>query len=588
MSTKYQLTKSHDGSYEPPLLESLQKLWALMGEEKKSLISAFIAIVASSVASLTAPLLIAYSIDTFIIEKNYSGLLISASILVCIYSFGAFAQYFQTRIMGGIGRHILFRLRNSLFTKLQSFPLAFFDENTTGDLISRINNDTDKLNQFFAQAFTQFLGNFLLVAGSGIFLLILNLPLGSFALFPAICVLLISRWIGPWVKEKNFLSLQSTGSLSAIIQESLNNFQSIVAFHRMDYFVDTFQSANEQNYRASFKAGVASNIFTPLYSLASNLWQLIILVFGIVLVSQWHITLGLFISFQFYLNNFYSPLRQLASVWSSLQLALASLDRIREVLEIAIPRRPFQNTSQSQSSAILEFHDVSFHYDVGKNVLSRVNFSLKTGKTYAFVGPTGWWKTTTALLMSRLYNPQSGSIFLLGKDIRIYSEDELTRIIWFILQEPFLFSGTVGENIVYGHPDFHTYSKQKLQTLLTWENLSYLLHTFEKGIETYVTLGGESISLWQKQIIAFMRAILRKPKILILDEATANIDTVTEDWLGNMLHRLPKDTVKIIIAHRLNTIENADEIFFVNGGTIEATGDLEQAFQSLMKRPQKT
>ena len=292
--------------------------------------------------------------------------------------------------MGGVGRRTLFLLRNQLFTKIQELPIAFFNQNKTGDLISSINSDTDKLNQFFAQAFTQFLSNFFLIAGSGVFIVFLSPELGLAALAPALLIFLVTQMLSPWVQRKNLASLQSTGSMSAEIQESLANFKVITAFNRMDYFTSKFEEFNTRNYRASIGAGVASNLFTPLYTFVSNLAQLIVLVFGIYLIMRGSITIGLFISFQFYLNNFYSPLKQLASVWSSLQLALASLDRIMEVLskksDMKILPAPKDVLS---SNTILEFRDVSFAYPEGKIVLKDVNLTMEKGKTYALVGPTG-------------------------------------------------------------------------------------------------------------------------------------------------------------------------------------------------------
>ena len=256
-----------------------------MSGERQSLMIASIAIVVSSTGSLVAPILIGNTIDHAIATGDYHGLLVNGSTLFSIYVLTAIASYIQTKTMGGIGRRTLFHLRNSLFTRLQELPIAFFNQNKTGDLISRINSDTDKLNQFFAQAFTQFLGNFFLVIGSGIFLLSLHLELGFAALFPALLVLLITQAISPWVQQKNLSSLQSVGAMSAEIQESLTNFKVIVAFNRMDYFIEKFEESSLLNYKSSIRAGFASNIFTPLYTFASNLAQLLVLIYGIYMIS---------------------------------------------------------------------------------------------------------------------------------------------------------------------------------------------------------------------------------------------------------------------------------------------------------------
>jgi ATP-binding cassette subfamily B protein len=219
----------------------------------------------------------------------------------------------------------------------------------------------------------------------------------------------------------------------------------------------------------------------------------------------------------------------------------------------------------------------------GKEVLHKINFKLEKGKTYALVGPTGGGKSTTASIMARLYDPTEGEVFLNGRDIRSYEASERTKKIGFILQDPFLFTGTVRDNILYGNEEYQKHSNEELGEILKQMNLEKLLLRFDKGLESTITNGGESISLGQKQLIAFMRAALRKPELLILDEATANIDTVTEQILEDILKKLPKETTQVVIAHRLNTIENADEIFFVNSGEVVPAGSMEQAVGMLMK-----
>jgi ATP-binding cassette subfamily B protein len=487
--------------------------------------------------------------------------------------------------MGTVGRTVLFKLRNTLFTKLQELPLAFFNQNKAGDLISRINNDTDKLNLFFAQSLVQLAGNLFLMTGAAIFLLVLNVRLGLVALLPAAGALIFTQVISSHVKRKNLKSLQSLGGMSAEIQESLANFKVIVAFNRLDYFRDKFNEANEQNFEASVAGGIANGIFIPVYGFAFNLAQLLVLGYGITLIAAGNLTVGLLIGFQLYVNSFYFPLRQMAVLWSSLQLALAAVDRISEVLSLEsnMPIRPGdKGAAPSSSSDVLKFEQVRFSYTGGKEeVLRSATFTLKRGQTYALVGPTGGGKTTTASLMARLYDPTSGRVLLDGKDIRSYAPEDRTRKIGFILQEPFLFTGTIRDNVLYGNERYHKHSDDELIALLN-EKVGGLLSRFEQGLQTKVASTGDAISLGQKQIVAFMRAVLRDPEILILDEATANIDTVTEQQLEQILQRLPESTTKVIIAHRLNTIANADEIFFINSGEITPAGSMEHALEMLM------
>ena len=508
-------------------LAAARAMLPLISDEKWTIIFALLAILANSLFTLVGPIIVGYTIDTYVVTKDYAGVLLFSGILLVIFLAAFGTSYVKTKLMGTVGQRVLFNLRNSIFLKLEELPVAFFNQNKAGDLISRINNDTDKLNQFFSQSLMQFVGNAFIIVGAGIFLLAINIRLGAASLAPALGLLVFTQLISAWVKRKNLVSLQTIGGMSSEIQESLNNFRVIVAFNRRDYFRDRFQEANEKNFTASVTAGLANNIFTPTYGFISNLGQLIVLTYGIALILGGNLSIGLLISYLAYVNRFYDPLRQMASFWSSFQLALAAWDRISAILSLKTDMAVTPETTTHTSASLLEFKNVSFGYTEGKDVLHDVNFTLQPGKTYALVGPTGGGKTTTASLMARLYDPTAGTVLLSGKDIRSYEPEERTKKIGFILQEPFLFSGTVRENILYGNAEYAEYGSDELLAVLKDSELDTLLVRFEKGLDTDVRSSGDGLSLGQRQLIAFMRAVLRHPDLLILDEATANIDTVT-------------------------------------------------------------
>jgi ATP-binding cassette subfamily B protein len=526
--------------------------------------------------------IIGHAVDTYVRLKDPHGLLVSALLLLAVYLVGIVGSYSQILTMGGVGRRVLWSVRNELFAKLQELPLAFFTENKAGDLISRVNNDTDKLNQFVAQALMQFVSSLFLMTGVAVFVLSLNFRLGIAALLPAIGVFAFTKASSAWVKRRNLRSMQTLGGLSAEVQESLHNFKVIVAFNRLDYFQRKFKAVNDTNYTASVSAGFANNIFMPLYGFAHNLAMLLVLAYGIILIGAGATTAGLLIGFLLYVNNFYGPMRQLATVWSSFQLALAALDRISEVLALETDM-PVLAAGPSESASVLQFRKVHFHYPGGKEVLHETSLDLEKGHVYALVGPTGGGKTTTASLMARLYDPTAGSVLLDGRDIRSVPPAERARKIGVIPQDPFLFTGTVRDNIVYGNEDYAKCTAAELAAVLEKSGLSSLLSRFPEGLETKVASSGNSISLGQKQLIAFMRATLRSPELLILDEATANIDTVTEQLLEEILAKLPAQTTKVIIAHRLNTIDKVDQIFFVNSGAIALAGSMEHALEMLLR-----
>ena len=579
----YDLNKFSAQQEKTSTLAALKRLLELIRHEHKILWFALIAILINSGVNLFGPLMIGRAIDKYVMHSNYHGVLVYAAILLAMYICGLAASYLQTKLMGGVGQRMLYTLRNAIFNKLQQLPVAFFNQNKAGDLISRVNNDTDKINTFFSQSLMQFIGNLSIMIGAGIFLLCINRKLGAATVAPAALAWIFTKILSPWIKKKNAVNLKSVGAMSAEIQESLNNFKVIIAFNRRDYFRKRFDEANQNNYATSLKAGIANNIFLPVYSLLAGAAQLIVLAYGIYLISIGDFSVGLLVSYLSYANSFYNPLRQLATLWTSFQTAMAGWDRVSQILSLETNLVTVTEKPLETSDALLEFRNVHLAYPGGNEILHNINFKLERGKTYALVGPTGGGKTTTASLIARLYDPTHGTIFLDGKDIRSYEAGVRTQKIGFILQEPFLFTGTVKENILYGNELYRDSTNEELEHALGKSNLGSLLAMFENGLETKVLSSGDSISLGQKQLIAFMRAVLRNPEVLILDEATANIDTITEQLLSEILEKLPETTTRVIIAHRLNTIQNADEIYFVNSGEVIPAGSLDHAINMLLQ-----
>jgi ATP-binding cassette subfamily B protein len=565
------------------MIATLKSLLTLMGKERKNLYTAMIFIFINAGLNLVAPYLMGHAVDNFVVTKHYEGVIQYSIILFCVFVLTLVSGYIQTQLMGRVGQRMLFNLRNTVFNKLQELPIDFFNVNKSGDLISRVNNDTDKINQFFSQSLVQFMSSIFTMLGAGVFLVSINLKLGLTALAPALVLWIFTRSISPWVKNRNAINMRSIGSLSAEIQESLNNFKVIIAFNRRDYFRKRFNEVNVENYQSSVKAGIANNLFTPVYGFFSNIGQLVVLTFGIYLIAADQFSVGLLISFLAYIAQFYNPLRQIAALWANFQVALAGWDRISQILVLENNLPVVETTLKEDTCCLLSFRHVSFSYTTEKEILKDVSFDLERGKTYAFVGPTGGGKTTTASLMARLYDPTSGQIIFDGVDIRSMDVNTRTSKIGYILQEPFLFSGTIRDNILYGNAQYKDVTNEELSNILLESGLGGLLEHFDGGLASKIKSSGEDISLGQKQLIAFIRAVLRKPELLILDEATANIDTVTEQLLEEILGKLPKSTIRIIIAHRLNTIEHADEIFFVNAGAVIKAGSLNDAVNLLLK-----
>lgn len=278
-------------------LAALGKLVNLLPEQRGKLIWALIVILAYSILTMVGPYIVGVTINDYILHKKWSGVLANCGWLLLTYICVLVLVYLRTILMGNFGQHLLFTLRNTLFNKLQELPAAFFNQNKAGDLISRINNDTDKINQFFSQSLMQFVSSFFFIIGAGIALVAVNWKLGLVTLSPALIVWVFTKLTTPWIKRRNAANLKSVGGMSAEIQESLDNFKVIIAFNRRDYFRKRFDKANKEQYSSAVKAGIANNIFVPVYGLASSLGQLAVLTYGIYLMTEHQFTAGFFVTF---------------------------------------------------------------------------------------------------------------------------------------------------------------------------------------------------------------------------------------------------------------------------------------------------
>lgn len=360
----------------------LQRLMTLVGQERKNLYIAMFFIFVNSGLNLVAPYLMGHAVDKFVVTHNYGGVITYSIILFGVFCMALVSGYTQSQLMGRVGQRMLFNLRNTVFNKLQELPIDFFTQNKAGDLISRVNNDTDKINQFFSQSLVQFISSIFTMLGAGIFLLSINVELALCALAPALVLWVFTKAVSPWVKNTNASNMRSTGSLSAEIQESLDNFKVIVAFNRRDYFRKKFDEANTDNYHTAVKAGIANNVFTPVYGFSSNIGQLVVLALGIYLITVGQFSIGLLISFLAYIAQFYNPLRQIAALWANFQVALAGWDRISQILaqENNLPVIKTDEPKEPTNS-LLSFRNVSFAYTTGNEILTNVSFDLERGKT---------------------------------------------------------------------------------------------------------------------------------------------------------------------------------------------------------------
>jgi ATP-binding cassette subfamily B protein len=527
-------------------------------------------------SSVLTPYLISRAIDGPIARGNISDLLMIVSGLVGLYFVASVASYFQARVMGHVSQRVLYRLRERLFLQLQYLPVAFFHQNKTGDLISRLNNDTEKINQFLSEGVLRFTSLFFSVLGIAGMMLWLEWKMALVVFGLTGLILGLSSGLNRWIRHLNTIALEEQGNVSAEVQEALNNYRVLVAFGKQEFFRENFSVMSERLRLSKTRAEVSSSLLAPLYTFGSNIAQGLVLLIGVVFLLNGDLTIGVLVGFVAYTQKFFEPLRILGAIVGTMQTAIAGWGRVNDVLSLKSDLTVIESSKSDDVEGILSFEDVGFRYASGSVVLENVSLNLCPGKTYALVGPTGGGKSTTASLMARLYDPTQGVVKFDGKDIRSYQFDELAERIGFILQEPVLFAGTLEDNLTYGNTRF---SKEDLQDVLEKKGLDVLLDSFAGGLSMDVAQA--EVSLGQRQLISFVRAVLREPELLILDEATANIDTVTEGKLQKALDTLPPSTTKVVIAHRLSTIREADQIYFVGGGQVDAAGSYQDVLERL-------
>lgn len=571
--------------------ESAKEFAQFIKGDGRNMAIAFVMIVINSAAGVLTPYMVALALDKYISKGNLGGLKEILIWLTVVYLITVVTGFFQGKLTGGVSQRTLFRLRKALFAKLQELPIAFFNQNKAGDLMSRINSDTDKLNQFLSESISRFVGIFFVTIGIAIFAIVINWKLGLVMLSTILILAIITKLCSPWIERQNKTNLDTIGGLSASLQENLSNFRVIIAYSRRNYLREHLTKASEKTFTTAFKADSANRSFEPIYDFGSSFALILVLAYGFHLVTIGQLSIGLLVAFVSYTQRLYDPLRTLATIFGTVQLSLAAWSRIRAVFalenNLTVVDAPVDTIYREAPR--MEIRDASFSYENSGMVIENANLVFMPGKTYALVGPTGGGKSTLASLMSRLYDPTAGEIFLDGRNIKSYSLDERSKKISVILQDPLLFTGTVADNIRYGNDNIEHNDDRALELLLDHKGFKEVVERFPQGLSTVVgQASGGGLSIGQKQLISFMRAILREPELIILDEATANIDTITEAILNKTIDSLPKATTKIIIAHRLNTIKDADEIMFVNGHHVTRAGNFKEALDMIQNSKRKS
>lgn len=550
-------------------LRVLRRLFSLVRPYRRQVVASLVLMLLSSLTTLAGPYLVKLAIDTAIGAGDYERLNMLVALFILMHFLNWLTSYGQQYLMAMIGHHAVHDLRTRLFAHLQRLPFHFFDRQSTGRLMSRVTNDTDALTEMISGGIPHIIGDSLLLFG--IIVIMLNehwqMALLTFTTLPLL--IMAATFFRNRVLHAYRQVREKIADVNANLQESISGVRVIQSFTREDENAERFERVNLENYAANMQAVSLFSFFLPLVEVIGALGTAIVLWYGGGQAVQNLIELGTLYLFLDYVSRFYAPIRDLSQVYNSLQSALAAAEKIFHLLDTGAEVDKPDAMAIPRAKGHLVFDEVSFAYEEGQEVLSGITFDILPGQTVAFVGPTGAGKTTLVNLICRFYEPDGGRILLDGHDISSLTLAGLREQIGLVLQDTYIFDLSVRENILFGRPDA---TEQEMLEAARAVHAHTFISGLPEGYDTRVHERGVLLSAGQRQLLAFARVFLRNPPIMILDEATASVDTYTESRIQKALKTLLAGRTAIIIAHRLSTVEFADKIIVLDNGRIIQEG----------------
>jgi ATP-binding cassette subfamily B protein len=549
---------------------ALRRLVAYLRPETLSLLWVAVLVLVMTGLELAGPYLVGVAIDRYIARGDLGGLVRIVLLMLATYTLAWLAQYGQSYKMVAITQRVLRVLRRDLFERLQALSLRFFDQRPTGELMSRLTNDIDAINRVLSQSVIELVTSLLTLGGIVVVMLLLNvwLALGALVILPI--MLWFTLYLGKGTR-RGFQQVQANlGTLNAVMEENISGLRVVQAYRRQPAVLAAFDRANTATRDTSIRAQLMLTMMRPMLMVFSNLDIVVIAGLGGWLALRGMVQVGVIATFVLYARRFFEPLLTLADLYNGIQAALAGAERVFEILD---QTPEVQDQPEAQDLADIRgrvaFDQVYFGYVKGTPVLADVSLLAEPGQVVALVGPTGAGKTTIVNLLTRFYDVDAGSILIDGQDIRTVRQGSLRRQLGIVLQDTFLFSTTVMENIRYGRLDA---SDEECIAAAHLANADQFIERLPEGYQTPLSERAGTLSQGQRQLLAIARAILADPRILILDEATSSVDTRTEVHIQQALLNLMRGRTSFVIAHRLSTIRNADQVLVIDGGRIIERG----------------
>jgi len=551
----------------------LLRLVPYLGPHRTILAIVLTLVLASTALGLVGPYLMGRAVDAFSTSKDPAKLATIALWMLAVFLVGNLADAISGWLMAAVSQRALKSLRGDLFGHIQTLPLRFFDTNPAGELMSRLTNDIDAINTAVSQNVVALLASVLSLGGILVAMFLLNfwLALASVVVVP------IMFWFTDFVARytrKGFRELQKNlGHLNGVVEEAISGQRVITTFRRNESVIETFRQRNQDVYRSAVYANSYALLLMPLTNQLGNLFVIAIAGLGGWLALKGLVTVGTIVTFISYGRNFVNPLRQLANMYNSIQAALAGAERVFEIIDTPAEVDDAAAAPLDKIGGQVRFDDVSFSYVQGTPVIKKMTLKARPGQTVALVGPTGAGKTTLVNLLSRFYEIDEGRISIDGTDIRQVSKFDLRRRLGIVLQDTFLFSATVMDNIRFGRLEA---TDEEVMEAARVADADHFIRQLPQGYETMLSERASNLSQGQRQLLAIARAILADPSILILDEATSSVDTRTEARIQGALLRLMEGRTSFVIAHRLSTIRDADNVVVIRDGEIVEQGTHQQ------------
>lgn len=557
--------------------ETTKRLLRYIGGKKVSLILIFLLCIITTCISVVGTRINGIVVDKYIAVGDISGLYKICITLIFMYLASTLSTFVQNRLMVDVGQKTSYKIRKDMYEKMQHLPISYYDTHSSGDLMSRLTNDIDNINNTLSQSLTQLISGVINVIGMLIAMLILNPYLTVIGLISTPITIFVTRALISKTQPLFVKKQKTLGDLNGYIEEIMSGQKAVLLFSQEDEVKDKFKVINKNMTESSILAEAISGCMGPINNFVNNLTYLILAVAGGVFILKGaDITVGVIFTIILYMRNFNQPINQILNISNTLQGALAGAERVFEVIDEKEEKDKEYAKDVENLDGEVELRDVEFSYNKDKKILNKINLTAHKGQTIAIVGPTGSGKTTIINLLNKFYDIDSGSITIDGKNIDSITMSSLRKSVAIVLQDTYLFTKSVKENLRYANL---TASDEEIIKAAKLSNAHHFIMQLEDGYDTVLEDNGANLSQGQRQLLAITRAILSNSSILILDEATSSIDTRTEVAIQDAMVKLKENKTTFIIAHRLSTIKNADVIIAIKDGEIIEKGTHEELLE---------